>query len=63
MTLRSALWTLAYLLVVTLLLAVVAVAGLLGGPLIALLVAFLLGGLLLEGWIDYRTPTGRTASR
>ena len=59
MTLRSALWPLGYLLLVALLLAVIGAAALLGGPLVALLVAFLCVSGLIEGWLDYSRPTSR----
>jgi hypothetical protein len=49
MTLRFALCTLGYLLLVALLLTVVGVVGLLTGPLWALLVAFVFVVLLIEG--------------
>jgi hypothetical protein len=61
MTLGFALRALAYVLMVALLLALVGVVGLLAGPLWACLAAFVFVMLLVEGWMDYRRPTGRKA--
>jgi hypothetical protein len=64
MTLGFALRALGWLVVVPLLLAVVAVAALLGGPFVAFCVALWFTALVLESWwLAYCTPTARKASR